>query len=342
MTLELKVTVPEDAVKAGRGEEYLALAMAAIGFRRGVSLQMPEFTKEALEALHDDKTDALRDNVATAMASTVAHETASTATPPTPEQIDEGLYTPERGFLKSEEGRARRLKAQIEEDEALAAKLTEKGLNPADYEGKPLSAVQDALANGLQEDAPANISSGEERIDPTTAEDAAQDKADEAAEVAQTQNGLTLDDLRQAVGDFQKVHGMAAMVEQIPALLGCAVGEVKDEDLEEAIAKVKAATAGETKMPASAKEEPSTLTATRDDVIEAMLDYAEKYDGKRSGKPDEVPNLAADIPGILEPRLGAGVTGLSKVPATPEGYGKAVAAIKEAIETNPFKREVKG
>jgi hypothetical protein len=33
---------------------------------------------------------------------------------------------------------------------------------------------------------------------------------------------------------------------------------------------------------------------------------------------------------------------LSEIPATPEGYGKALGAVNAAITENPFKREVRG
>jgi hypothetical protein len=89
--------------------------------------------------------------------------------------------------------RTRRTKAQIEADRAAAA-----GETP-------------------------QISTGEERVDPAvSAEDAAQDEADEAAEVEEnrdTAKPLTHDDVRGALGVYVRRYGLPAAQEDGPKLL---------------------------------------------------------------------------------------------------------------------------
>ena len=88
---------------------------------------------------------------------------------------------PKRERGKPAPGRARRTKEEIAEDEAA---------DKAEASAAPT------------EEAPL-ISTGEERIDPTTAEDAAQDAADEAAEVEATKvPELTHDDVRTALQKY--------------------------------------------------------------------------------------------------------------------------------------------
>jgi hypothetical protein len=314
MTLKIEVTIPEDDVKAGTAPQYLERAMSAIGFSRGVSLAMPTVA----DTPEVDNTAA-----------------APEAKPTVADAPSEGAdNTPARAFLRPEDGKTRRTKAQIAEDNALEEKLRAKGLEPANYDGADPHEIE-ALADSTEPPKPA-ISTGEERIDPENPEDEAQDKADEKAEVEATRDGLTLDDLRAAVGDFTKAHGMAATVEHIPAMLGCAVANVKPEDLEAAIAKVRAATAEN----AEASTAQAAPTATKEDVIEAMLSYAEKFDGQRD-KPGEAKFMIEDRAKIFAAAFGDGEDGLSKIPDTPEGYGKAAAAFRAAIENDPYNRGAK-
>ena len=110
------------------------------------------------------------------------------------------VEAPKRERGKPSPGKARRTKEEIAEDEAA---------DRADASAAPES------------DAPANISTGEERIDPTSPEDAAQDAADEAAEVEATRSAaLTHDDVRQALGAYVKAFGMPAAMEDGPKLIG--------------------------------------------------------------------------------------------------------------------------
>jgi hypothetical protein len=135
---------------------------------------------------------------------------------------------PKRERGKPSPGRARRTKEEIAEDEAADAAETE-----APAEEKPL------------------ISTGEERIDPTTAEDAAQDKADEQAEAEATAPAtLTHDSVRDVLGRYVKAYGMEATMTDGPAIFAKLFGEGKakvsdipdaQEDLARAVAAIEAA-----------------------------------------------------------------------------------------------------
>lgn len=110
----------------------------------------------------------------------------------------------ERG--KPAPGKARRTKEEIAEDEAA---------DKADAEA------------AAAEEKPA-ISTGEERIDPTSEADAAQDAADEQAEVEQTATAkLTHDDVRAALKKYLDAYGTAAAMEDGPKVLTMLFGEGK-------------------------------------------------------------------------------------------------------------------
>lgn len=105
---------------------------------------------------------------------------------------------PKRERGKPSAGRARRTKEEIAEDEA--ADAAEASAPTADE--KPL------------------ISTGEERIDPTTEADAAQDAADEAAEAeAIKAPELTHDDVRAALQKYLTAYGTPAAMEDGPKVL---------------------------------------------------------------------------------------------------------------------------
>lgn len=91
---------------------------------------------------------------------------------------------------------------------------------------KPEQVLQklDEAANAEQQ----AISTGEARVGPEdSAEDQAQDAEDEAAETA-GQTELTLDDLRNAMGDYVNKYGMPAAQADGPLLLGQALGPVPE------------------------------------------------------------------------------------------------------------------
>lgn len=105
---------------------------------------------------------------------------------------------PQRERGKPAPGRSRRTKEEIAEDEAADA------------------ADQDAA-----DEPAANISTGEERVDP---EEAAQDKADEKAEIAASTEELTRDDVKAAMVGYVSKFGMAATHEDGPKIFVEALG----------------------------------------------------------------------------------------------------------------------
>ncbi|AUQ95991.1 hypothetical protein PhaeoP66_03249 [Phaeobacter inhibens] len=317
MTMSINVTIPEDDIKAGAAPQYLARAMSAIGFTRGVTLPMPDEDLPGEECNQPAFVDSV-DN------EDIKSDTVE----------DVSVDVSPRPFGQADEGKTRRNKDQMAEDKEIEA------LWPRDKDYIPTNVpatqlLADLKAGKISAETP-NISTGDERIDPTGAEDKAQDAADEAAEVdANKSDVLTLDDLRQAAGNFQKLHGMAAAMEIIPELLGCGLHDVPEDQIGAAIEKLNAY------KETPEKTEDAPFTATKDDVIAEMLNYAGKYDGERADQSKMVV-LNQDRPKIFVAAMGPDITGLSMLPDDPAAYGRVVLALREAIEKNPFDREVKG
>jgi len=229
---------------------------------------------------------------------------------------DNRIEEPKRERGKPSPGKARRTKEEIAEDEAADKADAE---NIVDESG---------ASSGM------SISSGEERISPEDEADAAQDAADEAAETERNGGLVPRERLRKALGSL----GIKAGVEAVKpgGLIGMTIDQVPEDRIEDMIARIEGAKSG---IPAEAKaEEPAPKTATRDDLMQAMLDYAEVFDGTRN--PADAKLAQVDAGKVFELIFGEGVTKLSAVPA--DGYDKAIAGIREAIEKNPFKRERKG
>jgi len=243
----------------------------------------------------------------------------------------------ERG--KAGPGHRRRTNAQIEADDAyFAAHPPAAPLAPGSTEPLP-PGVDDAAGFYERQREAANgrslISTGEERINP-------EDAADEAAETAaRVGDKPTIEDLRAAVGRYTEKFGAKASIENIRTILGKPIIEVPEEEIGAAIARVEAATAGhvapEQTKPADLPTEP--VHATKVDVIEALTAYGKKYDG--SADPSQMPITKEDGVKILTAAFGAGVVSVSKIPQTPEGFGKALSAINAAVRDNPFKRAVR-
>lgn len=113
-------------------------------------------------------------------------------------------------------------------------KAAEEAPKPAATRGRPRKTADKTPVEETPkaEDPPMNISTGEERIDPTNPEDAAQDAADEAEEAAK-QPDLTHDDVRAALTRYVQKFGMAAAMEDGPKVIAmlCGEGKVKVSDI---------------------------------------------------------------------------------------------------------------
>ena len=222
-------------------------------------------------------------------------------------------------------GRKRRSRAEVEADDAYFA-----------THGK---AVPEPVAEDEAE--PDSIFGG----DLVQAKAAAQDAADEARETAAGKTGLTLDDLRKAVGAYQSLHGTAAAIKNVPRILGKPMYEVTDDELVEAIAKIQAATAkaptkAVTDAPAPAKiKTAKPIDATKEGVIAALRRYALRFDGQdRDLSAAAAPCTQEDGKKIVKAAIG--VENLAQMPNDPATFAKLIEAIDLALANNRFGREV--
>lgn len=199
MTMKIEVTIPEDDIRAGAAAEYLARAVAAIGYTRGVSLPMPEAQYEA--------------------ASKAYTAAAPVSLDPAPETQEEAPAAPEaiRFHGEPSEGRKRRTKEEITLDEEAADLLEDAGLTVAKFnealkkaQGDWDAVMADLRAAAAPEEKPA-ISTGEERVDPAQEEAPGEDDDGEP---------LTHDDVRDALGDYAAKFGMPAAQKNGPKLMG--------------------------------------------------------------------------------------------------------------------------
>lgn len=265
MSIEIRINLGDDA---GPGD--LDQKMRVLGFKREapqLDVQMkwvsPE-NKAAAEAadpeLHnkmDAKTDPVQQTVVEPTTAVVA--------------------TRKRG--EPSPGKSRRTKAEIAEDEAAGPAIT--------------ASSGDVFADLNVERPDAAISTGEARVGPEDDEaTAAQDAADEAAEAAAKREPgtLTHDDLRHALGAYQKKHGMAEAVKAVQpgGLIGRPVIEVPEADLEAVIAKLNGEAVSEVskdvEVTSDTTDKPAK-TFTKDDVKALMIEYVTKY-GKQAGDED--------------------------------------------------------
>lgn len=193
-----------------------------------------------------------------------------------------------------------------------------------------------------------SISSGEERVGP----DDAQDAADEAAESAKSRGAEpTLDDLRRAVGAYQQKFGMAQASVRVKDILGMPLFEVPSKDFGVMIHKVMAAVEHDQKdgtkftpvQTQSGVVQQATIVlpkiATRDEVNAALNDYATRYDG--SLDPKQMPVTREDVPRLLERLFGAGKKSFNDFEKSPENLGRVLAAVRAEIEKNTFGRTPK-
>lgn len=219
MTMKIEVTVPEAEIQGGGAAHYLAAAMSAIGFSRGVTLPMPLLAQSAAyeEAARNAATYGTGVVTADPLNETYAAVDPKAFVP---------TEAPKRERGKPSQGRARRTKEEIAEDEAAEAAEAAQAAQAAQAEvaaetsavlahDDPTRAAQ--IADAVQK---ANISSGEERIDPTTEADAKQDAADEAVEAEATKPAeLTHDDVRAALQKYLTAYGTPAAMEDGPKVL---------------------------------------------------------------------------------------------------------------------------
>ena len=233
----------------------------------------------------------------------------------------------------------RRTKAQIESDtlyfdqernrEADKARDRDPAVKTVTF--KTAEAAVAAMEAGVEP----SIFSGEERVNP---EDE-QDEASEAAESAEP----TLETLRAAYVRYSNKFGVPAAIKDIKVILGCGVAEVPKDKVPEALAKIEAAMAAENidAYLATLREPDKAPTATKAQLMAAIMGYGKKYDGTE--KPDDMTLTKQDLPVIFTELFGAGVTGLGSMKEqTPEAFGVLLAAIRQATETNRFERKVRG
>ena len=225
-------------------------------------------------------------------------------------------------------GHKRRTKAEIAEDDAYLSSKSSGDDHPLQPENVPVVEGKDF---DLTLDIPVFDATAE------NVETIAQDAADEAAEAAEQSQGLevswTLEDLRRAVGDYAKKHGLPKAQANTPGIIGAKMVDVTD--YETAIRRVQLATA--TSDGLLHEEE---VQATLDDVKEAVRAYADKYEGKDA--PLQAGTITAvDLAEIMRKTFPGTSGAIRDIPQTPQAFGKALTAVNAAVLENPFKREVK-
>ena len=214
MTMKIEVFIPEDAIRTGYAGEYLADAMAAIGYSRGVSLAMPEPRREDTNVAgavdrHGRPFTAdrqeMRDGLVSAVKDAVSN-VSDVSEKATDETAPEVHIVRERG--KPAPGKARRTKAEIEEDEAADAAdqrehVLRNGENVSDEEKAAALKMAEQWEETADVEPKAAISTGEERVSPEDEAASEQDAADEAADPANaTGPEPTRDDVRKVMEAF--------------------------------------------------------------------------------------------------------------------------------------------
>lgn len=268
MTLRIEITVPEALVADGTGSAYLGRAMSTLGYRLNALTDLTSAATATartnlgfynpsagtVEAAGPDDIASLAERPETYGGIERSPQSGwGTASAEAAKQdaASDPVEAPKRERGKPGEGRARRTKAEIAEDEAAdaadAAALEERkiaiatGSTAATIGGHPAS-EEDAEKLG--------ISTGEARVGPeddaaTQAQDAADEQA-EAAASAPDDKPATLDDIRNALGDYVKLFGMAAAQEDGPKVISLVCGDgvtqiskIPDDKVAKALAGVK-------------------------------------------------------------------------------------------------------
>lgn len=300
MTIEIKIEAHPDRGDMGQQVER---AMSALGFYRSAAVVSYVSHRPITEEV-----------IIREIAETAAQAEPTTATEVAELEKNEA---PKRERGKPSQGRSRRTKEEIAEDEAADA-----------ADAAKQTAAEEA---NLTDDVKPAISTGGERISPEDEQDA----ADEAAETEKT--GLaSIDVLRRLVGDYQKKHGMPAAVKlcQEGGLIGKPIHELDDAGIEWAIKQMQGPVPAEAEEPTPAEEPAALEPKTKADLLEAMMRYADKYDGTRDQA--KMTHTLADMPKVFMATFGDSVQKLSQVPE--DKYAEAVAAVEAAIEADPYGR----
>lgn len=363
MTIKIEIEVPSDLVLKGIGSEYLDRAAGALGFYRtpAIGAQHREAVMTTQQVRDADDATAAREAKIDEIEPVVRNEERSLEEEAAEvKQIlagsNDAPALDKRPVGSPAGGNKRRNSAEKAEDDEFEKLAAEKnisldklnagiaavGRSEARSQLEALEAadkdVTIASMKMLPDDATpeqvarefAAISTGENRIGPEDEQDA----ADEAAETEKS--GLApIDVLRRLLGDYQKKHGMPAAVKlcQEGGLIGAPIHELDDAGIEKAIAAMSVSS-----LSSEAKAEPKPVEKvapkSKGDLIEAMMRYGDKFDGTREQA--KMVHTLADCPRIFTEVFGDAVTKLSQVPE--DGYGKAVAAIEQAIASDPFGR----
>jgi hypothetical protein len=312
MPVEIKIYTVLDPERTER--QQIEQSMEAVGF-----VPRSPTLRQVAEAAYDAgfKVD-FQIEPQEAAAATDRPEPTVTNTNRAGETEEQHAARRERG--KPSPGKARRTKEEIAEDEAMDRHEAAGGIVVNELEPQQMA-----------------ISSGDERINP---EEEAQDAADEAAETERNGGMPARERLRKALGSLGIKAGVEAVKKD--GLIGMTIDQVPKDQIEAMIAKIEAAKTAPTITQETIdnvkRVEEEMRRATKDDLMQAMLDYAEVFDGTRD--PAQAKLAQVDAGEVFKLLFGEGVSKLSAVPA--DGYDKAIAGIKEAIEKNPFKRERKG
>jgi hypothetical protein len=380
MVLSIKITTTEyDSEKTPA--EQVDEAMAALGFVRktsAVSLIMGDakhVARELAETViykngpeaepgsdtrgvmnvgleHEEAAAKVADATAWPSEGYGLAQSSTVATAPTAAPDPDYTHPSGRKFGQPGPGGKRRTKAEMAEDTAYLEALdaaakgavfvtnTPRVGEPNDprreQEGIPIQAGEDF---DLTRDAPvfdATIDAQDAADEAAEAELSASRPPDPEPDDVNEQTGeLTLEDLRREIGLYVKKHGMAKASANNPAIIEGPMLEVTD--FERAIGRVKLATAASDGLLHEADAKPH---ATKDDLMEAVMAYAAKYEGV-GVKPASGGPTAVDLADVMRKTFPGTSGALSEIPATPEGYGKALGAVNAAITGNPYKREVK-
>ena len=329
----LKISIELDPVK-GPMADQLDTHMSTLGYARKDHARIPVSVLTEMAAPSEMNSSAIKETL-------VFSEEGFLGEQPEPETVAEKVVVNGETMTRQEAvvrgdvaervpgqpapGRKRRSRAEVEADDAYFAAHGKAIPEPvSEDEAEPDSIFGGALVQ---------------------AKAAAQDAADEARETAAGKTGLTLDDLRKAVGAYQSLHGTAAAIKNVPRILGKPMYEVTDDELVEAIAKIEAATAKAptkvvTDAPAPAKtEKAKPIDATKEGVIAALRRYALRFDGQdRDLSAAAAPCTQEDGKKIVKAAIG--VENLAQMPNDPATFAKLIEAIDLALANNRFGREV--